>query len=152
MSITETDHIVIVVKDIEEGIRNWRDGLGLSLSHTVDQADADIRQAFFSLQDGTFIELIAPAHDDSPVAGIVASRGEGVHVVALTVDDLDVTIETLQERGVKLIGVGTPQVFIHPKSANGVMIQLWPKDRAHRWKASPNGAVQQQNTGVQNDV
>ena len=152
MSITETDHIVIVVKDIEEGIRSWRDGLGLSLSHTVDQADAGIRQAFFSLQDGTFIELIAPAHDDSPVAGIVASRGEGVHVVALTVDDLDATIEKLQERGVKLIGVGTPQVFIHPKSANGVMIQLWPKDRAHRWKAAPNGGDQQQTPGVQNDI
>lgn len=81
MSITEPDHIVIVVADIEEGIRNWRDGLGLSLSHTVNQAEAGIRQA-----------------------------------------------------------------FIHPKSANGVMIQLWPKNRAHRWRASTDGEGERRQT------
>jgi len=134
MSITSTDHIVIVVADIEDGIRNWRDDFGLPLSHTVDQEEAGIRQAFLSLDDGTFIELIGPSGDDSPIAGTLESRGEGVHVVALTVDDLDATVESLQERGVNLIGVGSPQVFIHPKSANGVMVQLWPRDRPHRWR------------------
>ncbi len=145
MSITEIDHIVIAVADIEEGIRNWRDGLGLHLTHTAENAEAGIKQAFFALADGTFIELIAPAHESSPISTSLAARGEGVQVIALKVDDLDASVAALQERGVRLIGVGTPQVFIHPKSANGVMLQLWPRDRPHRWQANPNHAQQQQN-------
>ena len=72
--------------------------------------------------------------------------------MALTVDNLDQTIETLQARGVKLIGVGTPQVFIHPKAANGVMIQLWPKDRAHRWHDRLDETGGQNHPGAQDDL
>ena len=93
-------------------------------------------QAFFNLQDGTFVELIAPVDAESPVAEVLAKRGEGLPVVALAVDDLDASVERLQKEGVALIGVGTEQVFIHPKSATGVMVQLWPKDRPHRWRES----------------
>ncbi len=72
--------------------------------------------------------------------------------MALTVDNLDQTIETLQARGVKLIGVGTPQVFIHPKAANGVMIQLLPKDRAHRWRDRLDETGGQNHPGAQDDL
>jgi hypothetical protein len=51
---------------------------------------------------------------------------------------MEATIERLESQGVRLIGVGTPQVFVHPKSANGVRIQLWPKTQPHRWKEQPN--------------
>lgn len=134
MAFTETDHIVIVVADIEAGIEIWRDRLGIALSHRVSVPEDGIEQAFFQLADNTFIELIAPVGEKSAVQEIVDRRGEGVHVVALKVDDLDASIAALQAEGVKLIGVGTPQVFIHPGSANGVMIQLWPADRPHRWR------------------
>lgn len=87
MSIIGTDHIVIAVRDIEDGIRNWRDGLGLSLSHTVDLEEAGIRQAFFALDDGTFIELIAPAREGSPLDAALDSRDEGIHVLSLRVDN-----------------------------------------------------------------
>jgi len=132
--ITGTDHIVIAVRDIEDGIRNWQDRLGLTLSHAVDLDDVGIRQAFFALQDGTFIELIAPAREGSPLEAVLDARGEGFHVLALRVDNLEDTIAELEAKDVRLTGVGTPQVFIHPKSANGVMIQLWPKSRPHRWR------------------
>lgn len=134
MAITGTDHIVIAVRDIEDGIRNWQDRFGLTLSHAVDIDDVGIRQAFFSLADGTFIELIAPAREGSPLNAALDARGEGIHVLALRVDNLENTIAELEAKGVRLTGVGTPQVFIHPKSANGVMIQLWPKSRPHRWR------------------
>ena len=61
-------------------------------------------------------------------------------MLALAVDDLDESVAALQQQQVQLIGVGTPQVFIHPRSAHGVMIQLWPKDRPHRWRDS-NGQM-----------
>ena len=134
MSITGTDHTVIVVRDIEDGIHKWRDGLGLTLSHRVDLEDAGIRQAFFALEDGTFIELIAPARQGSPLDGVLESRGEGIHVLAMRVDDLEKSVAELSAKGVRLTGVGTPQVFVHPAFSNGIMIQLWPKDRAHRWR------------------
>ncbi|MEM8767746.1 MAG: VOC family protein [Pseudomonadota bacterium] len=136
-TFTATDHIVLAVRDIEEGISNWRDRLGMPLSHRADLDDAGVRQAFFSLQDGTFIELIAPMSDSSPLADLLARRGEGIHVLALRVDDLDSTVARLQDEGVRLSGVGTPQVFVHPSESNGVLVQLWPEDRPHRWRDEP---------------
>ena len=134
MAIIGNDHTVLLVRDIDDAIANWRDGMGLSLSHRVDHEDGGLSQAFFSLNDGTFIELIAPLGDASPLHEALGARGEGVHVIALAVDDLDATTRELQQHGAQLIGAGTERVFVHPKSANGVMIQLWPKDRPHRWR------------------
>ena len=62
MAFTETDHIVIVVADIEAGIETWREQLGMTLSHRASVPEAGIHQAFFLLPDNTFIELIAPAN------------------------------------------------------------------------------------------
>ena len=138
MAFSGADHLVISVRDIDQGIDTWQNKLGLTLSHKVDLTEVGICQAFFLLEDDTFIELIAPMSDSSPIAKTLESRGEGVHTVALKVDDIDVAIEHLASQGVQLIGVGSPQVFIHPKSANGVRIQLWPKTQPHRWKEQPN--------------
>ncbi|MEM8497997.1 MAG: VOC family protein [Pseudomonadota bacterium] len=134
MAIRAFDHLVILVNDLDDGIARWRDQFGLSLSHHVELEDVGIRQAFFSLDDGSFLELVAPAHDQSPVAGLIESNGEGVHVLALRVDDLEESAQALQQARVELKGLGTPNVFIVPCSANGVMVQLWPKDRPHRWR------------------
>lgn len=140
MSITEVDHVVILVEDIDSAIDTWSNKLGFTLTHKVNLDDAGVNQAFFSLDDGTFIELVAPAHQRSSVAKIIAANGEGIHLLALRVDDLDATITHLQKQNVALIGVGSPQVFIDSTSANGVMIQLWPKDRPHRWQDNPSEA------------
>ena len=128
------DHIVLVVANIESAIEKWRDQLGLPLKHFVTHEEYGISQAFFPLADGTFIELIASTREDSRVAEILKEKGEGIHVLAMQVDDLESSVKQLLDNGVELIGVGTERVFIHPDSANGVMIQLWPKDRPHRWR------------------
>jgi methylmalonyl-CoA epimerase len=128
------DHVVLVVADIETAIEKWRDQLGLPLHHLVTHEEHGLQQAFFPLADGTFIELIAPTNEESPVAKILKEKGEGLHVLAMQVDDLESSVKRFQENGVELIGAGTDRVFIHPQSANGIMIQLWPKDRPHRWR------------------
>ena len=130
------DHLVLVVEDMESAIEKWRDQMGLPLQHYVDLEEHGIQQAFFPLADGTFVELIAATNDESRVAQILKEKGEGLHVVAMQVADLEDSVKHLQENGVELMGVGTDRVFIHPDSANGVMIQLWPKDRPHRWRDS----------------
>ena len=134
MSIVGSDHTVLLVRDIEEGIQTYRDRFNMVLSHRAGNTDVGINQAFFALADGTFLELIAPIDQSSPLHQVVESRGEGVHVLALKVEDLASTVAQLRAENVELVGVGTPQVFIHPKSAHGVMIQLWPIDRKHRWR------------------
>ena len=134
MAIVGTDHTVMLVQDIDAAIVTYRDRLGLDESHRVDHMEAGIRQAFLSLPDRTFIELIAPAGENSRFESVLKEHGEGVHVLALAVDDLEASVAELQAQGVQLVGAGTPQVFIHPKSAYGEKIQLWPKDRPHRWR------------------
>ncbi len=126
MSMKGVDHIVIRVKDIDEGIKTWRDKLGMELERTAESEALGIKQAFFPMTTGGFIELVAPMNDESAVGKAVASRGEGLHTMAMEVDDLEATVKELEGNGVQLIGVGGPQVFIHPKSANGILVQLSP--------------------------
>ncbi len=127
MAVKGVDHIVVRVKDIDEGIATYRDLLGMTLERTAESEALGIKQAFFPFDNGGFLEVVAPTNADSAVGKAVASRGEGIHTVALAVDDVDATAADLTAKGVKLIGVGGPQVFIHPKSAHGVLVQLCKK-------------------------
>lgn len=128
MGIKGVDHIVVRVKNIDEGISTYRDKLGMTLERTAESEAIGIKQAFFPFDDGGFLEVVAPLGADSPVGKAIESRGEGVHTVSMAVDDLEATIKAMQEAGVQLIGVGSPQVFVHPKSAHGLLIQLTEKE------------------------
>ena len=129
MTFKGVDHVVVRVKDFEAGLETWRDKFGQTLDR-IDESEAlGIKQAFFNLENGGFIEVVAPINDESAVGRAVASRGEGIHTIAMEVDDLETTVKHLQTNGVQLIGVGTPQVFIHPKSANGILVQLTKQKR-----------------------
>ena len=143
MTYSATDHLVIQVEDMDAAIEQWKDKLGFTLSHRADIEAVGIRQAFFLLGDGSFMELIGPLNDNSVVNKSLEARGEGIHSVSLTVDDLEETVTNLQKKGVELVGVGTPQVSIHPRSANGVRIQLWDSKRPHRWKENPSEGAKQ---------
>lgn len=133
MSLTEIDHIVLLVRDIDEAIQIW-ERLGFKLSYRVHLDDVGLAQAFFILVDGTFIELIAPTAQDNIYAEMLREKGEGLRLLSFRVDDLDEAVADLLQKGVTLRGVGTPRVFIEPESASGMLIQLWPKDRPHRWR------------------
>lgn len=124
MALTGFDHLVIRVANLEEGIRTYRDRLGLTLDRT-DQTDAlGVRQAFFNLPDGGFIEVVAPTDPKGAVARSLESRGEGIHTISFAVDDLEATSAAMKEAGAQLIGEGGPQVFVHPRSTHGVLLQL----------------------------
>ncbi|HKI73263.1 MAG TPA: VOC family protein [Pseudomonadales bacterium] len=124
MAIKGVDHVVVRVKDLDEGIATWRDKFGMQLERTAESEALGIKQAFFPFATGGFLEVVAPMSDESAVGKAVASRGEGLHTLSMAVDDLEATIKHMQDNGVQLIGVGSPQVFIHPKSANGILVQL----------------------------
>jgi methylmalonyl-CoA/ethylmalonyl-CoA epimerase len=119
MAFKGLDHVVVRVEDLDAAIASYQKILDIEPRRThSDALNAD--QAFFHFADGTFLELITPTSDASPIAGPLAKRGEGIHTVAFAVDDQKATAAALGERGVRTIG----DAFVHPASANGVLVQL----------------------------
>ena len=124
MALSAFDHLVVRVADIDEGITTYRDTLGLTLDRTDESEALGIKQAFFNLPGGGFIEVVAPTDPQSAVGQALAKRGEGIHTVAFSVDDLSAACEALKAGGARLIGEGGSQVFVHPKSTHGLLLQL----------------------------
>lgn len=123
------DHVVISVPDLDAGIAQYETILGTTVSRTGEPEGAGFKNAFFDFA-GNSIELVSPTNDDGPVGKHVARSGGGMYLMALRVDDVEATVADLRGRGVALIGdpgEGNPitgQVFIHPKAAGGVLVQL----------------------------
>ena len=127
MTLAAFDHLVVRVGDLDDGIATYRDTLGLTLDRTDESAALGIKQAFFNLPGGGFIEVVAPIDAQSAVGQALEKRGEGIHTVAFAVDDLNAACARLKEGGARLIGEGGPQVFVHPKSTHGILLQLSAK-------------------------
>jgi methylmalonyl-CoA/ethylmalonyl-CoA epimerase len=126
---TGVDHVVIAVKDIDAAVANYEAIYGVPASERRENAEAGMTMAFFHF-DSSYIELVSNLGDEGPIAKRLASLGEGVHLVAMKVDDIDATLADLREKGIRLVGdpgPGNPvtgQVFIHPSTTGGVLTQL----------------------------
>ena len=130
MTIEGIDHIVIAVKNLDDAIVNYRDNLGLQVGGSEIGANGT-RATKFNLGDGRFIELAEPSAADTPVGRTLEKRGGGVHLVALRVNNMETAIEDYRSKGIQVIVDGAeittstkPQVFLHPRSTNGVLIEL----------------------------
>ena len=128
--ITRLDHIAIAVSEIDEAIRRFGEDLGLEFKGIEDVEGAQTRTAFFPVS-GTQIELIHPLRGQGPVAQSLAKRGPGLHHICFETDDIESDMERLRQKGYRLLSDtpqagahGTRVVFIHPKSAGGVLIEL----------------------------
>lgn len=125
----ELDHIGVAVHSIDERLAFYR-ALGLVASGREVVASQKVEVAFLPL-GGTRIELLEPTAEDSPIAGFLARRGEGLHHLAVRVDDVEAVMARLREVGVTLLS-DTPQpgahgsriCFVHPKSTGGVLLEL----------------------------
>lgn len=132
---TKINHIAIVVADIEKALNVYRDAVGLPLEHIAEEPAEEVRVAFLPTESGE-IELIQPTTENSGVAKFLANRGEGLHHICLEIANMDDSIEALQTRGLQVLGEprinqrGDKYVFIHPKSAHGVLLELY--ERADR--------------------
>jgi len=129
--VKRIDHIAILVDDLENTLAFWRDALGLELSHRENNPDEQAEIAFLPSGDSQ-IELVRPTTPDSGLARYLEKRGPGMHHICLQVEDIEVMLTRLKSKGVQLINEqprtgsdGRKYVFVHPKSANGVMIELY---------------------------
>jgi methylmalonyl-CoA/ethylmalonyl-CoA epimerase len=126
----KVDHIGIATKTLDEALAIWRDALGLQVDHTEEVTEQGVRVAMLSIGE-THIELLEPLSETSPVGKFLEKRGPGIHHVAIRVADIRASLADLKARGSRLIdetprtGAGGCLVaFVHPSSANGVLLEL----------------------------
>lgn len=123
------DHVVIAVKDLDASVGRYEAIYDTTVSERSEAPAAGMAMAFFRFGD-SYIELVSATGDQGPIAKRLSEQGEGVHLVAMKVDDIDATLTRLRDAGIRLVGdpgAGNPvkgQVFIHPSVTGGVLTQL----------------------------
>jgi methylmalonyl-CoA/ethylmalonyl-CoA epimerase len=127
------NHLGIATKGIDEALKFWANGLGLENVHTETVEDQKVRVAMLPIGD-TRIELLEATADDSPIAKFVEKRGGGIHHIAVEVENIEESLTKLKAEGMRLIDekprVGAENclvAFVHPSSANGVLLELVQK-------------------------
>lgn len=131
------DHLGIAVRSISDSLAFYREALGLELSGSETVEDQGVTVALLPVGEAR-IELLEPFSEETPVGRFIARRGEGLHHICYEVDDLASKIDDLRSRGVRLLD-GYPRrgaegklvAFLHPASANGVLVELVEKARTH---------------------
>lgn len=126
----KVDHIGIATRQIDEALALWQDALGLKVDSTEEVTDQGVRVAMLAIGE-THIELLEPLSPSSPVGRFLEKRGPGIHHIAVRVPDIRAALAQLKEKGTRLIDE-TPRVgaagclvaFVHPSSANGVLLEL----------------------------
>ncbi len=125
------DHIGIAVKNLEEAVKFYKDVLGLELEGIEEVPEENVRVAMFKVGE-TYIELLQGTTQDSAISKFVEKRGEGIHHIAIRVDDVDKSTEVLKNRGAvlvydkaRMVSGGSRKInFVHPKSTGGVLLEL----------------------------
>jgi len=134
MGITKMDHVAIAVESIENSAVRWIVSLGMEAGEVEELPERGVRLCKLIAPGSPSLELIAPLGDDSPVARFLAQKGEGIHHFCFEVDDIERALQELKRGQADLIhespvaGAGGSRIaFVHPKSFNGVLIELKQK-------------------------
>lgn len=128
--ITKINHIGIAVQNIDEVVKLYSSALGLECESISSVEDQKVKLAFLTIGD-TRIELLEGTSSDSPIKKHIERRGEGIHHIALQVDNIEAALKKAKDQGLTLIDekprIGahrTKIAFIHPKSTRGVLFEF----------------------------
>lgn len=128
--IKKVDHIGIAVADIAKALKFYEETLGIKCTGVEEVADQKVRTAFLPVGD-TEIELLESTDPASTVARFIEKRGEGIHHIALRVEDIEAALGKMKAAGIRLLdevprpGAGGARIaFLHPKDTGGVLIEL----------------------------
>lgn len=128
--LTEIDHVAIAVRDLDAAIAYYRDTFGCEVAHREVVERDGVEEALLKVAD-SYVQLLTPIRDDSPVAKYLEKRGEGIHHVGYRVDDCGAALERVKAAGHQVIDEvprpgsrGTTVAFVHPKTAYGTLIEL----------------------------
>jgi methylmalonyl-CoA/ethylmalonyl-CoA epimerase len=128
--IVALDHIAIAVPDLEKSIQRFMEDFGLNFKGREDVAAAKTSTAFFPLPE-TSIELVHPLNGEGPIAGYLEKKGGGLHHLCFRSDDIEADVARLKDKGYQFLSDSPSPgahnslvIFIHPKSCDGVLIEL----------------------------
>lgn len=128
--LTEIDHVAIAVNDLDEAVAYYRDTFGAEVVHRERVESDGVEEALIKVAD-SYVQLLTPTRDDSPVAKYLASKGEGLHHVGYRVADCGAALQAVKDHGGRVIDQaprpgsrGTTVAFVHPKAAFGTLIEL----------------------------
>ncbi len=123
------DHIAIAVNNVETALTNYQNILKIDKIEMEEVPTEKVRVAMLMLED-TRIELLEPMSEDSPISKFLKQKGEGIHHIAITADNIEEDVDRAVKNGMKFLGdlrtgsYGRKITFIHPKSLNGVLTEF----------------------------
>jgi methylmalonyl-CoA/ethylmalonyl-CoA epimerase len=123
------DHIAIAVNSVEEALKNYQKILNVNHLEIETVPHEKVKVAMLELED-TRIELMEPTAPDSPISKFLTERGEGIHHIAITADDIEKDVARAKSQGMRMLGeirsgsYGRKITFIHPKSLHGVLTEF----------------------------
>jgi methylmalonyl-CoA/ethylmalonyl-CoA epimerase len=128
--LTEIDHVAIAVDDLEAAIAYYADTFGATVDHREVVESDGVEEALLKVAD-SYVQLLTPTRDDSPVAKYLERKGQGLHHIGYRVADCSVALEAVKAQGHRVIDEaprpgsrGTTVAFVHPKDAFGTLIEL----------------------------
>src|SRR5258707_15887927 len=128
--LTEIDHVAIAVQDLDAAIEYYQQTFGCTVAHRERVESDGVEEALLAVAD-SYVQLLTPIRDDSPVAKYLASRGEGLHHIGYRVDDCAAALQSVKDAGGRVIDEaprpgsrGTTVAFVHPKASFGTLIEL----------------------------
>lgn len=128
--IQKLDHIGIAVNNLDDALKLYSEVLGLKLAGTEIVEEQKVRVAFLPVGD-TEVELLESTSPEGPIAKFIEAKGQGIQHLAFKVDNIEEAIEEMKAKGMRMIdekpryGAGGAKIaFMHPKSSNGVLIEL----------------------------
>lgn len=130
MKTTVIDHIGIAVNDIDEALKFWEGSLGIECTGVETVEDQKVKTAFLPIKESE-IELLEATSPESPIAKFIEKKGEGIHHIAIRVENLEEALAEAKAKGLRLIdetprrGAGGAMIaFIHPKATGGILLEL----------------------------
>jgi methylmalonyl-CoA/ethylmalonyl-CoA epimerase len=128
--LTEIDHVAIAVNDLEAAIAYYRETFGAEVDHREVVESDGVEEALLKVAE-SYVQLLTPTRDDSPVAKYLERKGEGLHHIGYRVDDCAAALDAVKAQGGRVIDEaprpgsrGTTVAFVHPKTAFGTLIEL----------------------------
>jgi methylmalonyl-CoA epimerase len=130
MLLTEIDHIAIAVNDLDTAIAWYAEVFGAEVEHRETVESDGVEEALLRVAD-SYVQLLTPTRENSPVASYLAKRGEGLHHVGYRVANCAEALEAVKAAGGRVIDEaprpgsrGTTVAFVHPKASFGTLIEL----------------------------
>jgi methylmalonyl-CoA/ethylmalonyl-CoA epimerase len=130
MMLTDIDHVAIAVRDLDAAVDHYRTWFGAQVTHRETIESDGVEEALLAV-GGSYVQLVCPTRDDSPVAKFLENKGEGLHHVGYRVTDCAAALQRVKDSGGRVIDEvprpgsrGTTVAFVHPKGDLGTLVEL----------------------------